>query len=185
MRRFAGEDRLAAARGDDQAVQVAKGMDHADDAEPGEQEDQRMAERQVVVDGADQHQEQRRREQQTAARRDDENPALAEAQGRRAVAAPAKQVLLERRDEAHGSQGMATLRISVAMSSARAWPPPWAERRRCRATAGRTAWTSSGRTMSRPSSQAQARAAASRARPARGDRPCWKLGVCRLASTNA
>ena len=51
--------------------------------------------------------------------------------------------------------------------------------RRCAATNGNTACTSSGRQCTRPASSACARAAASRARPARGDRP---MRICACAA---
>jgi hypothetical protein len=77
-------------------------MHHADDAQPGEQENQRVAERQGVVDGPEQHDDQGQRKKQPAARRDNENAPLPQTQGRGAVALPAKQLLLQGGDDAHG-----------------------------------------------------------------------------------
>ena len=117
MRCFSREDRLAAAWRDEQVEQVAKGMDHPDKAQACQQKNQGMTQRQVVVDGANQHDHQRQGEEQAAARRHDKNPPLAEPQGAGSIAAPAKQALLERCQQLHDVQGMATLRISAAMSS--------------------------------------------------------------------
>lgn len=106
MGQVAGEDRGATARRDEQAVQVAKRMHHAGDTDAGQSEDQEMAERQVVIDGADQHDGQRHGVEQAAARRQDEDPPLAEAQRRCAVALPAEQFFLQEGDQAHGVQGL-------------------------------------------------------------------------------
>jgi hypothetical protein len=110
-RSLSGKDRFAASRRDDQAEQVAEGVDHAGYAEPGEQENQRVTEREVVVDGTEQHDDQGQCEQQPAARRHDEDAALAEAQRCCSVAAPAKKKLLKR-PARFTAQGMATLRSS-------------------------------------------------------------------------
>jgi hypothetical protein len=101
VRHFAGKHRRAPAGRDDQSVQVAKGVHHADDAQPGEQENQRVAERQVVVDGAEQHDDQASAKSRPPRVGQDENAPLAQAQGRGAVALPAKQRCLRWR-QTHG-----------------------------------------------------------------------------------
>ena len=76
---FAGEHRNAAARCDAESVQVAEGMHHADEREAGEQEDEGMAERQVVVDGTGQHGQQGGGKEQAGPRRQDEDAPLRQA----------------------------------------------------------------------------------------------------------
>ena len=126
---FADENRLGPTWRDGQSVEVAKAVDHAGESQPGEQEDEGVTECQVVVDRRQQHDDERYREEQAVARRQDEDAPLAEAKRRAAVAVPAEKLNLQAFDQFH-AQGMATLRISAAMSSAVAALPPWAERRR-------------------------------------------------------
>ena len=56
-------------------------MYHADKSQSGKQEDQCMAETQVVIDGANQHQEQYGTEQESSTCRNNEYPALGENNG--------------------------------------------------------------------------------------------------------
>src|SRR6185436_11613931 len=73
----------------------------------------------------------------------------------------------EKRD---ANYGMGTAARSWAPTSTRR-PESCAGRRRCVATPGTIAWTSSGITLSRPSSSAQARAQCTSASAARGESP--------------
>ena len=59
-------------------MQVAKRVHHADQAECGEQEDQRMSQRQVVVDGTDEQRQENGGKQQSAAVGQDVDGAPAE-----------------------------------------------------------------------------------------------------------
>ena len=90
MRRFTDKNCWAVAGRDEQTVEVAKGVHHAGDAQTGEQENQRVTQRQGVIDGAEQHDDQGERKEQPAPGRDNENAPLTEAQGRRAIALPAE-----------------------------------------------------------------------------------------------
>jgi hypothetical protein len=73
-----GEHRFDAAGRDLDVHQVAEGMQQGHQTQPGEQKDQGVAEAQVVVDGADQHQAERRGEGQAGPRRQDIDAALGE-----------------------------------------------------------------------------------------------------------
>ena len=72
----------------------SEGVQHADQAESGQQKNQRMAKRQVVVDGTGEHRGQRDGIDHPGARRQDENTPLIQAKRTTAIALPAKQALL-------------------------------------------------------------------------------------------
>ena len=76
--RVAGKHRRRPLRGKREAMQVAKRVHHADQAERGEQEDQRMSQRQVVVDGTDEQRQENDGKQQSAAVGQDVDGAPAE-----------------------------------------------------------------------------------------------------------
>ena len=76
QRGFPGKDRVCPARRDFEQDQIAKGMQQRDQSETGQQEDQCIAEAEVVVDGADQHEPERSGEGQPRARGQDEYPPL-------------------------------------------------------------------------------------------------------------
>jgi hypothetical protein len=85
------------------AEKVAKCVDHANQAQPGEQKNQRMAQRQVVVDGAGEHRNQGEGKDHPGARRQNENAPLGQTKRSSAVALPAKQVLFKASQQAHES----------------------------------------------------------------------------------
>jgi hypothetical protein len=78
VRRIAGENGGHSPGCQAQAEEVVEGMHHGHDAQAGEQKNQRVAETQVVVDGADEHHHQDDGKEDAGARRDDEDAALAE-----------------------------------------------------------------------------------------------------------
>ena len=61
-----------------QVHEVAEGVQDRDHAQPGKQEGEHVAERQVVVDRSDQHQDERHPEAQSVTRRQDVDAALRE-----------------------------------------------------------------------------------------------------------
>ena len=73
LRRLAGEHRLGAAGGYRDAREIARGMHHPREAEAGEQEGEGKAERQRVVDRADEQHRERAAEEPAQARRHDVN----------------------------------------------------------------------------------------------------------------
>ena len=99
---LAGKDRFAAPGCDDESVQVAKGMHHAGEGEADQQEDEGVAQCQVVIDRAGEHRQQGCGKKEAGARRQDEDAALREAQWRGPVAPPAKEPALKVGDDAHG-----------------------------------------------------------------------------------
>ena len=134
---FAGEHgRRAGRRLMRRPDQVAEGVQDGDDAEPGEQEGQRVAEAEVVVDGAEQHDEQRGGVAEAGARRQHIDAALAEHDRRRL---PAGATRSAQRDEALAERGGACAcrrhGIAARPRSARCD----CRRRRARRVAGRAA----------------------------------------------
>ena len=93
-------------------------MNHGHHAETGEQEDQGVAQAQVIVDGAEQHDAEDDDEKESRARRDDEDAALRENDRQLFVAAEAEQPLPKRLRDRHQRSGV--LWINSAMSSTRA-----------------------------------------------------------------
>ena len=87
---FTGENRIGSPRHEAQGDQIVKGVHHRHHAEPAEQENQRMAKAEVVVDRANQHQDQDDGKQQAGFCRNDEDPALGEHNGKLLIAAKAE-----------------------------------------------------------------------------------------------
>ena len=102
MAHFTGEHRDTAARRDAQSVQVAESVHHAGQCQADQQENEGMAQRQIVVDSAGEHGQQGGGEKQAGPCRQNEDAPLRKAQRGRSVAPPAKEPALEFGDEAHG-----------------------------------------------------------------------------------
>jgi hypothetical protein len=166
-----------------QAEQVVEGVHHRHQAEAGEQEDQRVAEAEVVVDGADQHHREDDGEKQPAAVGTMKMRRCPRTIGNCSSRPSRNSQRAKACEQAH--QGSGCERISAAMSSASAWLPLTSDAGGGgRLPAGRPARPPAGPCL-RPSVKAQARAAASSDRAARGLRPCTKRGSLRVASTSS
>jgi hypothetical protein len=132
-----------------------KGVHHGHQPESGEQKDQRVAEAEVVVDGADQHHRQNDGEKEAGRdvgtmkmRRCPRT--IGNCSSRARWNSQRWKALARRIRQRHGAnQGGDIFGVGVAAADQ---PQRW------RATAGSTACTSSGRTIWRPPVNAQARA---------------------------
>lgn len=141
---LAGEHRVRSQRGEAQAGKVAIGMEDGHHAQGQQQEGQPVGQAVLVVDRRQQHHQQRQTKSAALAGRQDEYAALVQLDAARRRYPPV-QPALPARPVAQAHQSAGTSRSSHCTSA----PPPcpvgsaWS-RRRCPATAGNTAWTSSG-----------------------------------------
>jgi hypothetical protein len=149
----AGEHRFAATGAQGETVQVAKGVQHARGGAAGEREHQRVTEAEVVVDRGQQHHQQGDGESQSGAGRQHVDAAPAELDRRGLGGADAEQPAIHRAaqrgtearcDVRHQPSATACIRrVSVCGGAGR---PSAARCRRCAATFGNSACTSSGNT---------------------------------------
>ena len=95
MRHLAGKYWLGSTRRYPQGKEVAKCVNHANQAQSGKQENQCMTQCQVVIDGAGEHGGKGKGKDNTGPRGQNENAPLRQMKRSGAIALPAKQVLFK------------------------------------------------------------------------------------------